>query len=78
MVFRRRVQGLVTALSLPGVSAVSMQSEEKYTASQFVMTRLSSRIIHTINCWACGAEQRVHFSPAFTFTSSARGPPDLA
>lgn len=48
------------------------------TAPEFALTRLVSHIIETTSCPACAAEQPVCFSPAFIFSSLARGPPASA
>jgi len=55
---------------------VSVRTRSNAGASQFAITHFSSLLKPAVICPAPGAEQYIHFSPAYSFAQLARGPPN--
>ena len=57
---------------------ISVQTEEKFSLSQFALTKILPHTICANNCSYPVIEQFVVFSPAFIFDNLSRGPPALS
>lgn len=77
LIIRRRSNGLYVLLSLFGAMVTSVQTEDRHSARQLVIVRLSLHLTHISSSFSFSMEQSIRFYPTVVFADSARGPPEL-